>query len=64
MGPSLALLLGLALLAPAQTAPDAASRLDAQLAAVRRRFPEAQPGTPAAEELARDLARIGQGYLD
>jgi tetratricopeptide (TPR) repeat protein len=64
VGPALALLLGLTFLAPAPAEPQPASRLETDLAALRRRAPETRPATPAARELARDLARIGQGYLE
>jgi len=61
-----ALLISLALILSGASA-DAAepgTDLGKQLAAVRRRAAAVSPGTPAARDLARDLAQIGVGYLE
>jgi len=56
--------LGLAAL-PAQTTPpaDPAAALDRELVALRKRSSAVAPGTPRARDLARELGRIGEGYL-
>ncbi|MGE5278039.1 MAG: hypothetical protein ACM3SU_13660, partial [Acidobacteriota bacterium] len=66
MGLAAALLLALAVAArsePAQAA-EPAPDLARELAAIRKRPAPAGPGTPRARELARDLSRIGDGYLE
>ena len=45
-------------------AADVAGTLDRELASLRRRTAEVAPETPAARDLARELGRIGRGYLD
>jgi tetratricopeptide (TPR) repeat protein len=61
-----AFLVGLALLLPVAGAfaAEPGTDLAKQLAAVRRRAAAVSPGTPAARDLARDLAQIGVGYLE
>ena len=66
MGLAAALLLALAAGArsgPAQAA-EPAPHLARELAAIRKRPAPAGPGTPRARELARDLGRLGEGYLE
>lgn len=66
MGLAAALLLALAAGArpePAQAA-EPAPHLARELAAVRKRSAPAEPGSPRARELARDLERIAEGYLE
>ena len=43
---------------------DPAGALDRDLASLRRRTTEVAPETPGARDLARELGRIGRGYLD
>jgi len=55
----------LALVALHGTSPaGAAETLDRELASLRHRTTEVAPETPGARDLARDLGRIGRGYLD
>jgi len=64
VGLPLVLALGALLLAPAPPRSEGPADLEKELAALRRRSVAVAPSTPAAKELAGELWRIGQAYLE
>ncbi len=66
MGLAAALLLALAAAARPEPLPavEPAPQLARELEALRKRPAPSEPGTPRARELARDLGRIAEGYLE
>ncbi len=66
MAPAVLLLLGIAIGATDQTASSSepSPRLTRELVELRRRYARMPQDAAASREIARELARIGRGYLD